>query len=171
MKTTKFMTLPYRKCVGIMVINRENKIWMGHRPIILNDEFKADVDKRWQMPQGGIDKGEKPLAAAKRELWEETGITTAYLLAEASEWLNYDLPEDIIGTALKGKFRGQTQKWFAFRFHGNEDEINITHPPDGAPIEFDQWQWVDIEELPLRIVEFKRKVYERVVASFCHLIT
>jgi putative (di)nucleoside polyphosphate hydrolase len=152
-----------------MVLNRENKIWMGHRPVIFNDEFKASDDKRWQMPQGGIEKGEKPLVAAKRELWEETGIKTASLLAEAPEWLNYDLPADLIGTALKGKYRGQTQKWFAFRFEGEESEINIVDPPDGAPVEFDQWQWVDIQELPLRIVEFKRQVYERVVDAFHYL--
>jgi putative (di)nucleoside polyphosphate hydrolase len=152
-----------------MVLNRENKIWMGHRPVIFNDEFKASDDKRWQMPQGGIEKGEKPFVAAKRELWEETGIKTASLLAEAPEWLNYDLPADLIGTALKGKYRGQTQKWFAFRFEGEESEINIVDPPDGAPVEFDQWQWVDIQELPLRIVEFKRQVYERVVDAFHYL--
>jgi len=142
---------------------------MGHRPVIFNDEFKASDDKRWQMPQGGIEKGEKPLVAAKRELWEETGIQTASLLAEAPQWLNYDLPSDLIGTALKGKYRGQTQKWFAFRFEGSDSEINIANPPDGAPVEFDQWQWVDIQELPLRIVEFKRRVYEQVVDAFDHL--
>ncbi len=169
MRKSQLSTLTYRKCVGIMVLNRENKIWMGHRPVIFNDEFKASDDKRWQMPQGGIEKGEKPLLAAKRELWEETGIKTASLLAEAPEWLNYDLPADLVGTALKGKYRGQTQKWFAFRFEGSESEINIKHPPDGAPIEFDQWQWVDIHELPLRIVEFKRQVYEQVVNAFQYL--
>jgi len=169
MDKSQLAALTYRKCVGIMVLNRENKIWMGHRPVIFNDEFKASDDKRWQMPQGGIEKGEKPLAAAKRELWEETGIKTASFLAETPEWLNYDLPADLIGTALKGKYRGQTQKWFAFRFEGKDSEINITHPPDGAPVEFDQWQWVDINELPLRIVQFKRQVYEQVVSAFNYL--
>ena len=163
-------TLPYRKCVGIMVINSENKIWMGHRPVITNDKFKPEDNKRWQMPQGGIDKGEEPLAAAKRELWEETGITTATVLDEVPNWINYDLPDDLIGKALKGKWRGQTQKWFAFRFEGNDKEINITHPPDGAPVEFDQWQWVDIDELPRRIVAFKHQVYVDVVAAFRHLV-
>jgi putative (di)nucleoside polyphosphate hydrolase len=164
------VTLPYRRCVGIMVLNRENNVWMGHRPVIFNDEFKTTDNKRWQMPQGGIDKGEEPLAAAKRELWEETGITSATLLAEAPDWFNYDLPGDLIGNALKGKYRGQTQRWFAFRFDGDESEINITNPPDGAPVEFVRWQWVEMEELPGRIVDFKRDVYVRVVAAFHHLI-
>ena len=167
--TKKTRDLPYRKCVGIMIINSDNKIWMGHRPVINNDEFKPD-DKRWQMPQGGIDKGEAPIAAAKREMWEETGITNATMLAESDDWLNYDLPKDMIGQALKGKYRGQTQKWFAFRFEGNETEINITNPPDGAPVEFDEWQWVDIEEVSTRIVYFKRDVYLQVVAQFTHLV-
>lgn len=167
--TTKTRDLPYRKCVGIMIINSDNKIWMGHRPVINNDEFKPG-DKRWQMPQGGIDKGEAPIAAAKREMWEETGITNATMLAETDDWLNYDLPKDMIGQALKGKYRGQTQKWFAFRFEGNETEINIANPPDGAPVEFDEWQWVDIEEVSARIVAFKRDVYLQVVSQFMHLV-
>ncbi len=160
--------LPYRRCVGIMVINQSGKIWMGHRPVIDNDEFKPD-DLRWQMPQGGIDKGEEPLAAAKRELWEETGMRSVSLLAQTSGWLNYDLPRDLIGSALKGKYRGQTQKWFAFRFEGKDGEINITNPPDGAPVEFDQWEWVDIDEVPKRIVPFKSGVYQQVVAAFRNL--
>ena len=161
--------LPYRPCVGIMVLNPGGKVWMGHRPIRNgNDEFKPD-EKRWQMPQGGIDKGEKPLAAAKRELWEETGITSARLLAQSDEWLTYDLPDQLIGVALKGKFCGQRQKWFAFGFEGDDSEINIANPPNGAPVEFDQWQWVSMAEVTARIVEFKRPVYEQVAKMFKHL--
>lgn len=163
------MDLPYRKCAGIMILNKENKVWVGHRPIIDNDEFQPQ-DQRWQMPQGGIDKGETPLQAAKREMWEETGITSAELLAEAPEWINYDLPHEIIGKALKGKYRGQTQKWFAFRFVGDESEINITHPPEGAPIEFDQWKWIDMDQLPEVIVPFKRQTYVNVVKVFKDMV-
>lgn len=164
-----YKDLPYRKCVGIMILNHENRVWAGHRPIIDNDEFEPSDTRRWQMPQGGIDKGEEPQAAAWREMWEETGITSAELLAEAPDWINYDLPEHLIGEALKGKYRGQTQKWFAFRFTGDESEINISSPPDGAPIEFDQWDWVDMKTLPDLIVEFKHRTYVKVVEAFAHL--
>lgn len=157
--------LPYRPCVGIMIFNNQGKVWMGHRPRTLRDEILAN-DKRWQMPQGGIDKREDPFEAAKRELWEETGITTATLLAQTKDWLTYDLPDALIGTALKGKWRGQKQLWFAFRFDGDDTEINISHPPKGAPVEFDQWQWVDIAEVADRIVDFKRDVYLQVVRQF-----
>lgn len=157
--------LPYRACVGIMVINREGCVWMGHRPQRLGDEIR-EGDKRWQMPQGGIDKGEDPLAAAKRELWEETGITSVSLLAQTPDWLTYDLPAKLIGTALKGKYRGQKQLWFAFRFEGETSEINITEPPNGAPVEFDAWEWVPMTKVPERIVAFKRSVYDEVVLQF-----
>ncbi len=154
--------MPYRPCVGIVVFNADGKVWTGQR--IANAETTSEY--RWQLPQGGIDKGEDPLPAAKRELFEETGIRSVSLLAEAGEWFNYDLPDDILGVALKGKYRGQTQKWFAFRFEGSEDEINITHPPDGSHPEFDAWEWKDLQELPDLIVPFKRGIYERVVEEF-----
>lgn len=154
--------LPYRPCVGVVVFNHVGKVWAGHR--IPNSENPSQYC--WQFPQGGIDKGEDPLPAAKRELFEETGIRTVSFLAEASDWFNYDLPSELVGIALKGKYRGQTQKWFAFRFEGEESEVNITHPPDGSDQEFDQWEWRTLEEMPDLIVPFKRGIYEKVVAEF-----
>ncbi|SMC88510.1 RNA pyrophosphohydrolase [Rhizobium sp. RU36D] len=161
--------LPYRPCVGVMVLNRDGLVWAGRRIAIGNSEYDGSP-QLWQMPQGGIDPGEDPLAAAYRELYEETGMKTVSLLAEASRWINYDLPPHLIGIGLKGKFRGQTQRWFAFRFEGDESEIAIDPPPGGHEAEFDQWAWKPMEELPGLIVEFKRKVYEDVVAEFRHLI-
>ncbi len=121
------------------------------------------------MPQGGIDKGEDPLGAARRELWEETGMRTVGLLAEMPGWVNYDLPRELVGIAFKGRYRGQTQKWFAFRFEGDESEIAINPPPGGHAPEFDAWEWKPMDELPELIVPFKRGVYEQVVAAFRHL--
>ena len=121
------------------------------------------------MPQGGIDKGEDPEAAAYRELYEETGMRTVRLLARASRWFNYDLPEHLIGIGLKGKYRGQTQAWFAFRFEGEDSEIAINPPPGGHEAEFDAWAWRRMEELPDLIVPFKRPVYDNVVAEFARL--
>jgi len=166
-KNIKAEDLPYRPCVGIVLLNSEGKVWAGRR--LPNTETFGKDALRWQMPQGGIDKGEDPLVAAKRELWEETGITTASMIGEIDELLNYDLPDDLIGIGLRGKYRGQTQKWFAFRFEGSEDEINITQPPDGSDQEFDKWEWKDLSEMPELIVEFKRAIYERVVAEFAGL--
>ena len=114
-KKIKADDLPYRPCVGIMVLNADGLVWAGKRAKDGNSEYSGHP-KLWQMPQGGIDKGEDPQPAAWRELYEETGIRSAELIEEAPEWINYDLPEDMIGIGLKGKFRGQTQKWFAFRF-------------------------------------------------------
>ncbi len=167
MKKVKAEDLPYRPCVGIMLLNSEGKVWAGRR--MPNTETFGKTAYLWQMPQGGIDRDEDPLKAAKRELWEETGITSASFLAESEGWLDYDLPDELIGFALKGKYRGQTQKWFAFRFEGDESEINITHPPDGSEQEFDKWSWKDMHELPDLIVSFKRDIYLRVVEEFKHL--
>jgi putative (di)nucleoside polyphosphate hydrolase len=119
------------------------------------------------MPQGGIDKGEEPKAAALRELFEETSIRSVELVAEAPGWIYYDLPEAMLGTALKGKYRGQRQRWFAYRFVGGEREINVTEPGDGGmPAEFDTWRWEELSRLPDLIVPFKREAYLQVVAAF-----
>ncbi|UVC08060.1 RNA pyrophosphohydrolase [Rhizobium sp. TH2] len=160
--------LPYRPCVGIMVLNREGLVWAGRRTPIGNSEYDGSP-QLWQMPQGGIDKGEDPEKAAYRELHEETGMTTVTLLGRTKGWINYDLPPELIGIGLKGKYRGQTQAWFAFRFTGDDSEIQIAPPPGGHEQEFDEWAWKPMEDLPGLIVAFKRNVYDRVVAEFRHL--
>ncbi|MEO9336365.1 RNA pyrophosphohydrolase [Mesorhizobium sp. SB112] len=167
-KTVAPEDLPYRPCVGVMVLNSEGLVWAGRR-IHVKDGEMTGATQLWQMPQGGIDKGEDPLPAAYRELYEETGMKSVSLLAEAPNWINYDLPPHLLGIALKGKYRGQTQRWFAFRFEGDESEIAIDPPPGGHEAEFDQWAWKPMSELPDLIVPFKRKVYDEVVAAFRHL--
>lgn len=159
--------LPYRDCVGICVINKAGKVWVGNR------HGSTELQKSsytWQMPQGGIDKGEDPLTAAKRELFEETSIHSVTLLKEAEDWFYYDLPDDLIGIGLKGKYRGQRQRWFAFLFDGTEDEINVINPGDGKQHqEFTEWRWEDLSSVPELIVPFKQDVYHQVVKSFKEL--
>jgi len=168
--TVKAEDLPYRPCVGVMILNRDGLVWAGRRISDGNSEYDGSP-QLWQMPQGGIDKGEDPLDAAYRELYEETGIKTVTLLAEARDWINYDLPPALIGIGLRGKFRGQTQRWFAFRFDGGDREIAINPPPGGHEPEFDAWEWKPMQQLPELIVPFKRAVYDQVVAEFQHLET
>jgi putative (di)nucleoside polyphosphate hydrolase len=162
--------LPYRPCVGAMVLNANGLVWVGHRLAQPGGEM-ATSHQRWQMPQGGIDADEEPLEAVRRELFEETGMESLKLLAEAPDWINYDLPPELVGVVWKGKYRGQTQKWFAFRFHGDESEIRINPPPGGHSPEFDRWSWRKMDELTGLIVPFKRKVYEDVVGAFRHLVS
>jgi putative (di)nucleoside polyphosphate hydrolase len=158
--------LPYRACVGIALINRDGLVFIGRRRAERADEVAETY--AWQMPQGGIDRGETPHQAAVRELYEETGVRSASLLAEAPDWYAYDLPDVVAGRAWKGRYRGQTQKWFAFRFEGAEEEIDIAHPGGHRP-EFDAWRWERLDRLPALIIPFKRPVYDRVVAAFRHL--
>ncbi len=158
----------YRPCVGIMLINAQGLVFVGRRANKALREHVAEGHE-WQMPQGGIDEGEDPYPAALRELAEETNVTSVSLLAEAREWFAYDLPDDIAKEAWKGRYVGQTQKWFALRFTGDESEINILEPAGGHKAEFDAWKWVKMEDLPGMIIPFKRPVYERVVAEFSAL--
>ncbi|TDR94020.1 RNA pyrophosphohydrolase [Enterovirga rhinocerotis] len=161
--------LPYRPCVGITVLNREGLVFLGRRKSEAGPEH-VDDGYAWQMPQGGIDPGEDPYAAALRELYEETNIRSVELLAEAPDWLSYDLPSAVAGRAWRGRYRGQTQKWFALRFTGDESEIDIHRPGEGRhKPEFDAWRWERLALLPSVIIPFKRPVYEKVAEVFSGL--
>jgi putative (di)nucleoside polyphosphate hydrolase len=159
--------LPYRDCVGVAVFNAQGLVFVGRRQPEGDPEHVSVMDSPWQMPQGGIDKGEAPIDAAWRELYEETSIRSVELIAEAPDWIYYDLPDAALGIALKGKYRGQRQRWFAFRFTGNDSEIDVLAPGGGAhPAEFDKWRWEELEKLPDLIVPFKRDAYLEVVEAF-----
>lgn len=158
----KQLDLPYRPCVGIMLLNRSGLVWVGRRRPKWAEEGSGHI---WQMPQGGIAAGEAEEAAALRELEEETGVHSVELLAQAPGWFTYDLPEELLGIALKGRYRGQKQKWFAMRFMGEESEIDIA-PRGGHKAEFDDWRWAPVSQVPNLIVPFKRQIYCDVVAAF-----
>jgi putative (di)nucleoside polyphosphate hydrolase len=150
--------LPYRPCVGLMILNRENKVFVAKR-----------IDMRteaWQMPQGGIDEGEDAQAAALREMKEEIGTDNAEIIAESRMWMKYDLPQHLVPQLWDGKYRGQKQKWYALRYLGEDSDINIqTDIP-----EFTEWKWVDMESLPDIIVPFKQELYAMIVEQFRHLV-
>jgi putative (di)nucleoside polyphosphate hydrolase len=157
--------LPYRPCVGIMLMNRDGSVWLGRRPSRWAGPAMPNI---WQMPQGGICAGEDERAAALRELEEETGARSVEVLAKTPNWYTYDLPHELLGVALRGKYRGQRQRWFAMRFLGTDDEIDL-QPKAGRKAEFDAWRWASIAEIPHLIVPFKRRIYEDVVSTFAHL--
>lgn len=149
--------LPYRPCVGIVLLNNANLVFVAKR--------RDMVSEAWQMPQGGIDENEDPLQAALRELKEETSVHNVALLHESNDWLEYDLPHHLIGKLWGGRYRGQRQKWFMFRHLGPDTDINIhTNTP-----EFTEWKWIEMPTLPDVIVPFKRALYEQVVKEFAPL--
>ena len=146
--------LPYRPCVGLMLLNRLGQVFVAQR-----------VDVRgaaWQMPQGGIDAGESPREAAMRELKEEIGTDSAEILGESAHWHRYDLPAHLIPKVWGGQYRGQTQKWFALKFTGDDAEIDL----EAHEQEFQAWCWADVDKLPSMIVPFKRDVYDQVIQEF-----
>lgn len=150
---------PFRPGVGIVLLNPEGLVFVGQR---------IDMPGAWQMPQGGIDRGETPAEAAVRELFEETGVRAARLLAETREWVSYDLPRSLsAGKLWKGRYRGQTQKWFAFRFTGRDEDIDLAAH---LPQEFGTWAWQPADKVAAGIVPFKRPVYQQVFAAFADLV-
>lgn len=161
-----YANMPYRPCVGVSLFNPDGLVFVGRRRPDKGPEYRDPVYE-WQMPQGGIDPGEDPYRAALRELFEETNIRSTRLIAEAPDWYNYDLPVGAMGRAFKGRYRGQTQKWFALAFTGDESEIDVRAPGGGAHRpEFIEWKWERLERLPDLIIPFKRGVYENVVRVF-----
>ncbi len=143
--------LPMRNGVGVIILNNENKVFVGKR--------KDNPVNKWQMPQGGVEIGESYLSAMKRELYEETSIKSIKILREIDGFFEYELPKNLVGIIWKGKFRGQKQKWFITKFIGNENEINLqTRNP-----EFIEWKWIVPDELPKSIVDFKKKMYDELL--------
>jgi putative (di)nucleoside polyphosphate hydrolase len=152
--------LPYRPNVGAVLFNQAGLILIARRADLPNAEAPAGG---WQLPQGGIDEGEDPRQAVLRELAEEIGTDRAEIIGEHDVWLTYDLPAELVGVALKGRFRGQRQRWFALRFTGEDSDIRLDLDPHP---EFDAWRWARLAELPDLAVPFKRPIYEVLIASF-----
>jgi putative (di)nucleoside polyphosphate hydrolase len=151
--------LPLRIGVGAIVLNNKNEVFVGKR--------KDNPIDKWQMPQGGVDKNEDYLDAMKRELYEETSIKNIEVIKEFDEWLEYELPENLLGIIWKGKFRGQKQKWFITRFIGDNSEINVnTNQP-----EFIEWKWIEMSQLPNVIVDFKRNIYKKILLELKKFIS
>lgn len=146
--------LPYRPGVGMMIINKDKKVFLAKRT---DTKIQA-----WQMPQGGIDVGETPSKAALREMEEEIGTCNAHIIAESKNWYSYDIPKFLIQKLWNGSFKGQRQKWFLIEYQGRDDEINLStsHP------EFNEWKWAEIEDLTKMIIPFKKKLYQAVIDEF-----
>ncbi len=155
----------YRPNVGIALFNREGRVLIARR---LRDDGPETIapGHEWQMPQGGIDGGEDLVATAKRELWEETSVTSATYLGQTADWLTYDFPAYAGPTHRLSPFRGQRQRWLAFRFTGEDSEIDVAGVRGGAEPEFSEWRWESLERFPELVVPFKRRVYEQVARSF-----
>lgn len=153
-------TLPYRPNVGAVLFNRHGRVFVARRADLPNAE---GAPGGWQLPQGGIDPGEDPRDAVLRELAEEIGTNRAEIIGEHPEWLTYDLPQELVGVALRGRYRGQTQRWFALRFLGEDADIRLDFDPHP---EFDAWRWVALAQLPTLAVDFKRSIYRTLAASF-----
>lgn len=149
--------LPYRRCAGIMMLNKQGQVFVAKR-------IDTDIEA-WQMPQGGIDEGEEPQQAAIRELEEETGVRDVTVMAEYENWLAYDLPDELYGKVWKGKYGGQTMKWYVMRFNGDDDDIDI----ETEHAEFSTWKWTNMHELEDIIVPFKKEIYRKLAAQFSYL--
>ncbi len=158
--------LPLRACVGMLVVNDEGLVWVGER----RPKWAKDAPPIWQLPQGGLLPGEPPDAAALRELYEETGMRSLEIVGGISDWLTYELPEHLVGVALKGKYRGQKIKWFVLRFTGPDQEIDIS-ARHGRKAEFDRWYWRSFEKFLERAPEHRRELYETVGRALLPIVT
>jgi putative (di)nucleoside polyphosphate hydrolase len=158
-------TLPYRPNVGAALFNRQGQVLVARRADLANAE---GAPGGWQLPQGGIDAAEDPRAAVLRELAEEIGTDRAEIIGEHPDWLTYELPPNLLGVALGGRFRGQRQRWFALRFTGQDADIRLDHDPHP---EFDAWRWAELAELPVLAPDFKRAIYRVLAVAFAPFAT